>query len=159
MMLRYLLLTLLFSVTLLNAGKLTIEADRFTADEKKGLTVFIGHVMAKMESDEINASKIMVYTDRQHNPEKIIATGDVSFFIETETGDTYAGRAQKAILKPMEKAYHFFTDVHLTQLNQYKEINGDEVYVNTLKGTALAKGADKKPVIMVFDIADKNETR
>ncbi len=159
MMLRYLLPMLIFSVTLLNAGKLTIEADKFTADEKKGVTIFIGHVMAKMDSDEINASKIMIYTDKEHNPKKIIATGDVSFIIATETGDTYAGRAQKAVLRPIEKDYHFFTDVHLKQLNQYKEINGDEVRVNTLKGTALAKGANKRPVIMVFDIADKNETR
>ena len=125
---------------------------------KKKASLFL-QATSRSINDEINASKIIIYTNAERKPTRIVAEGDVSFVIETETGDSYAGKSQKAIIKPLEKSYHFFTDVHLRQLNRFKEINGDEVYVNTLKGTAVAKGADKKPVIMVFDIADKNETK
>jgi len=156
---RNFVLLLLFFITALGGEKLKVEAEKFSTDEKKGVTVFTGNVMVEKGNDEINASKITVLTDAEHRPEQIIAVGDVSFIIETETGDTYAGRSQKAVLKPLEKSYHFFTDVHLRQLNRHQEINGDEVYVNTLKGTAVAKGAEKKPVIMVFDIADKDKTK
>lgn len=155
----YLLLMSLYLINSLHAERLTVEAERFMTDEKKGITVFTGNVIAQKGKDDINASKITIHTDADHDPKKIIAEGDVSFQLVTETGDTYVGKAQKAVIKPTEKSYHFFTDVHLRQINQFKEINGDEVFVNTLKGTAKAKGAKKRPVIMVFDIADKNETK
>lgn len=158
-MIRYLLLMSIGFMGLSMAERLTVEAEKFMTDEKQGITVFTGNVIAQKGADDINASKITIHTDVDHNPEEIIAEGDVSFQIETETGDVYTGKAQKAIIRPAEKSYHFFTDVHLMQVNQFKEINGDEVFVNTLKGTAKAKGAAKRPVIMVFDIADKNETK
>lgn len=159
MIMRNLVLLLIFFITVLNAEKIKVEAEKFSTDEKKGLTVFTGNVIIEKGNDEINASKITIYTDAEHRPTQIVAVGNVSFFIETETGDTYAGRSQRAVLKPLEKSYHFFTNVHLKQLNRHQEIDGDEVYVNTLKGTAIAKGAEKKPVIMVFDIAEKDKTK
>jgi lipopolysaccharide export system protein LptA len=158
-MIRYLLLMTMALVTLAMAERLTVEAEKFMTDETEGITIFTGNVIAQKGEDDINASKITIHTDADHNPEEIIAEGNVSFQIRTETGDVYTGKSQKAVIKPVEKSYHFFTDVHLVQINQYKEINGDEVFVNTLKGTAKAKGAAKRPVIMVFDIADKNETK
>ena len=95
-----------------------------------------------------------VYTDKQNKPVKFIATGDVSFVIETKQGAKYSGVAGKAIFLPQEKEYHFYQDVHLKQLNEKKEIQGDEVVLEIIAGKAYAKGVVQKPVIMIFDIAE-----
>ena len=92
-------------------------------------------------------------------PTKLIALGDVTFFIRTDTNDTYKGQSKKLVFLPQEKEYRFYTDVYLQQLNNEKVITGDEVIVNTLKGRASAKGAKKKPVIMIFELDEKNETK
>ena len=142
-----------------NAEQLKIVADSFDADEKKGISVFIGNVKIKKVSDELNASKVTVYTDAQRKPQKMVAEGGVSFYIKTDTNDTYRGTSKKAVLLPTKRVYEFHTDVHLQQINQKKEITGDKVIIDTIKGKAFAKGAERKPVIMVFDIPDKNESK
>lgn len=58
--------------------------------------------------------------------------------------------AQKVIYMPNIKEYHFFTDVHLRQIDEKKEIIGEEVILKTIEGTAYAKGAKKEPVIMIL---------
>jgi len=156
---KYLLMFSLVLMTSLSADRLKIEAKDFTADEKKGVSVFTGNVKIKKGADELNASKVTVYTNENKKVDKFVAVGNVKFYIKTETNDIYQGRAQKAILKPLEKSYHFFTDVYLTQINKKKEITGEEVYINTIKGEVLAKGAKKKPVIMIFDLAEDDEKK
>ncbi|MDP2894452.1 MAG: lipopolysaccharide transport periplasmic protein LptA, partial [Sulfurimonas sp.] len=65
---------------------------------------------------------------------------------------------QKVVYLPKEKEYHFFKDVHLKQINEKKEIIGEEVILKTIEGKAYAKGAEKEPVIMIFDMPeDKKE--
>jgi lipopolysaccharide export system protein LptA len=151
--------TLTVCVLLLNAEQLKVIAEKFDGDEKKGISVFTGNVKIKKGLDELNATKVTVYTNAQRKPEKMVAEGDVSFFVVTETKDTYSGKSQKAVFLPIEKQYQFYTDVHLMQLNEKKEITGDEVIIDTIKGKAYAKGMQKKPVIMIFDVPDNNETK
>ena len=141
-----------------DAEELKVVAKNFEADEQKGYTIFTGDVVMTKSSDEFNASKVTVYVDENRKPTKFIAVGDVSFKITTMTGDLYAGKAQEARFFPQKKEYRFYTDVHIRQLNKQKEINGDEVIVDLIEGRAFAKGADKKPVIMIFNIDDANQT-
>ena len=121
--------------------------------------MFTGNVQISKGTDEMNASKVTIYTDKDRSPYKYIAEGNVSFFITTENNSTYHGSAQKAIFLPNEGEYQFFKEVHLKQLNERKEINGDEVVVNIKDGTARAKGAEKEPVIMIFNIKEKKESK
>jgi lipopolysaccharide export system protein LptA len=58
---------------------------------------------------------------------------------------------------PTIKEYHFFTDVHLKQIDERKEIIGDEVVLKTIEGKAYAKGATKEPVIMIFKMPEEKE--
>jgi len=136
------------------AEELKIRSESFHADENKGVSVFTGSVNILKHNDELNASQVTVYTDKQNKPVKFIATGDVSFVIETKQGAKYSGVAGKAIFLPQEKEYHFYQDVHLKQLNEKKEIQGDEVVLEIIAGKAYAKGVVQKPVIMIFDIAE-----
>lgn len=134
------------------AAQLKIVAKSFEANEKNGVTTFKGDVRITKGSDELNASIVTVYTDADRKPMRYEAEGDVAFFIKTESGSTYRGNAQKAVFIPAKKEYHFFTNVHLQQIDEKKEINGEVVIVSTIEGKAQAKGGQQTPVIMTFEI-------
>lgn len=151
---RFVLSALLFGLPLCAAEQLKIVADEFTANEKAGYTIFEGNVHIKKGSDELNASKIEVHIDSKRTPIRYIAEGSASFFIKTEDNSTYQGRAERVVFLPLEQEYRFYGDVHLKQLDQHKQIDGEEVVVNISKGTATAKGAQKQPVIMIFNLPE-----
>ena len=150
------ILTLLFNFSLL-AQELRVKANSFKADEKAGISIFSGDVNIIKHNDELNASKVTIYTDAEHKPTKYVAKGDVAFKISTSKGAIYMGKAQEVIYLPKEKEYHFYKDVHLSQLDEQKEIIGDEVVLKTVEGTAYAKGQKSGPVIMIFNIPDEEE--
>lgn len=143
--------------TMLTASELKIVADSFRADHTKGISIFEGNVHIVKTDDELNASKVTIYTDANNKPLKFVALGNVSFKIETKTKEEYEGVAGKVVYIPKEKKYSFFENVHLKQLNVKKEIQGDEVVLSTEDGKAYAKGLTKEPVIMIFDIGEEKE--
>ena len=75
----------------LYSNELKIKANSFESDQKKGISVFSGNVNILRENDEINASKITVYTNSENKPKEYIAKGNVSFSITTQSGDKYNG--------------------------------------------------------------------
>ncbi len=151
------IIILIFFLSLLQSIELKIKANEFYADEKSGVSVFSGSVSIKKGTDELNATKVTVYTDVKHQPTKFIAVGSVIFNIETKKGSLYRGKAGKVIYKPTLKEYHFFQDVHLQQIDEKKEIIGEEVVLKTIEGKAYAKGAKKEPVIMIFKLSEDKE--
>jgi lipopolysaccharide export system protein LptA len=153
-MIRFVLPMLVLGMSLCASEQLKIVADEFTANEKAGYTVFEGNVHIKKGSDELNASRVEVHIDSERTPIKYIAEGSASFFIKTEDNSTYRGRAQRVVFLPLEQEYRFYGDVHLKQLDQHKQIDGEEVVVNISKGTATARGAKKQPVIMIFNLPE-----
>jgi lipopolysaccharide export system protein LptA len=155
---KIILITILTTLSLM-AQELKIKAKVFNSDQKKGISVFEGDVNIIKGSDELNASKVTIYTDKENNPTKFVAEGDASFVVLTEEGSRYRGKAQKVIYYPNKKEYHFFTDVWLKQLDEKKEIIGSEVILKSIEGKAYAKGADKAPVIMIFDMPEKKEDK
>jgi len=136
----------------LYSEELKIKANSFTSDQNTGVSVFSGNVNIKKKNDELNASKVTIYLDKKRKPEKFVAVGNVSFQIMTKEGAKYNGIAGKAIYFPAKKEYYFYDNVHLKQLNDENEILGDEVVLKTIDGKAFAKGLQKEPVIMIFNI-------
>ncbi|SFV68774.1 OstA family organic solvent tolerance protein [hydrothermal vent metagenome] len=151
------LFLIIFLEVALFAQELQIKANSFSADGQKGLSLFSGHVQVKKGNDELNASKVIIYTDKKNKPTKFVAEGNVSFFIETKKADKYKGRADKVLFLPKERVYSFYGNVNLKQLNEKKEIIGDEVTLGLDSGRASAKGMKKEPVIMIFDIKENKE--
>jgi len=150
------ILLILMTISLYST-ELKIKAKNFNSDQKKGISIFKGNVNIIKDSDELNASSVIVYTDAEQQPTKFIAEGDVSFFITTEDGMKYKGKAQKTIYLPKTKEYYFYTDVHLRQIGEKKEIIGDEVVLKSIDGKAHATSKSDKPVIMIFDIKDEKK--
>jgi len=139
------------------AQELKVKSDSFYADQKKGFSVFTGNVNIIRGSDELNASKVTIYTDEKNQPTKFVSEGKSSFKIKAEDGSMYKGKAHKVVYLPNKKEYQFFKNVHLKQLDKRKEIIGEEVVLNTVDGKATAKGAKNEPVIMIFNIEDKEK--
>lgn len=149
-------LTILLSSSLISQ-ELKVKADSFNADEKSGVSVFEGNVNIIKENDELNASKVTIYTNQKHEPIKFKAEGDASFVIHAKKGALYRGKAQKVIYIPNKKEYYFYDNVHLKQIDQKKEIIGEEVVLKTIEGKAYAKGQNKEPVIMIFKMEDEKK--
>jgi len=134
------------------AEELQIKSESFYTDEKKGIAVFKGNVNIIKGSDELNASMVTLYTDKKNQPIKFVMEGKSSFTITTKEKSVYTGKAHKVVYITKTKEYHFYENVHLKQLDEKKEIMGEEVVLKILDGKAYAKGAKSEPVIMIFNI-------
>jgi lipopolysaccharide export system protein LptA len=138
-----------------HAEELKVISKSFKGDQQKGVSVFTGNVEVTKGLDELNASKVTIYTDKENKPTKYVAEGDVSFYIVTELKEIYRGKSQKAIYLPNESEYHFYTKVDLIRLDDFRRVKGDKVIVNTVHGNASAQSAENEPVIMTFTVQDK----
>lgn len=156
---RHFIVLTFFVFMSLQAEQLKVTAKSFNGDEKTGITIFQGDVKIKKGADELNASSVTIYTDAKRKPTKYVATGHVSFYIKTENKSMYKGKAGKAIFVPAKNEYHFYKDVHIEQLDEKKEINGEEVVISTVEGKARAKGGESTPVMMTFEIEDKEDKK
>ncbi len=154
---RFLLFFTMFLASTLIAQELKIKADSFDGDEKSGISIFEGNVNVIKGNDELNASKVTVYTDALHQPTKFMAIGNTSFTLYTKEGSIYKGKAEKVIYFPETKEYHFFQNVHLRQIDEKKEIIGEEVILKSIEGKAYAKGAKNEPVIMIFELPEEKK--
>lgn len=142
------------------ADQVKIIADSFEGNEKKGITVFKGNVKITKANDELNASKVTVFTDKKRTPYRYEAEGNVYFYIDLpENNASYRGDAGKVIYHPLKKEYQFYKDVHLYQLKTDRKIFGEEVMLNAKDGNAKAVGKEKAPVIMIFNVEDKKEDK
>jgi lipopolysaccharide export system protein LptA len=157
-MIKFLLLLTSLFVVGINAEELKVLSDTFKADQPNGFSVFMGNVRITKGYDELNASKMTIFTDVQRKPTKYIAEGSVSFYIVTENGEKYRGKSQKVIYLPNESEYQFYTKVDLIRIDDYRRVKGDKVVVNEIRGFANADSAGGEPVVMIFTMQDKNST-
>lgn len=154
-MLRKLLLFSSLAVALGWAEELKVISDNFKGDQQKGISVFTGKVKVTKGLDELNASKVTIYTDSDKKPVKYVAEGNVSFYIVTEMNEKYRGKSQTAIYLPNASEYQFFQKVDLIRIDDYRRVKGDKVIVNTVAGNASAESANQEPVVMTFTLQDK----
>lgn len=156
---KYVLLFVAFFVTVVWGQELNVLSDNFKGDQLKGVSVFTGNVKVTKGSDELNASKVTIYTDKARKPLKYIAEGNVSFYIVTEMGEKYKGVSQRAIYLPNESEYQFYTKVDLIRIDDFRRVKGDKVVVNENEGFANADSSGGEPVLMTFTLEDKNSTK
>lgn len=158
-MMKKIIITALLCVFGLHAEELKVLSENFKADQPKGISIFTGNVIVTKGLDELNASKVTIYTDSNRKPIKMVAEGNVSFYIVTELKEKYRGKSQRAVYLPNEKEYEFYTKVDLLRLDDFRRVKGDKVIVNTTSGFASADSANSDPVMMVFTLQDTNSTK
>lgn len=148
-------LTVLLLCMYADGEELRIKANYFESDQNSGVSVFKGNVHITKGYDEINATKVTIYTDKEKKPTRFIAEGDVKFRLEDQNKKQYSGYAQKVVYFPNKKEYRFYRNVYLYQIGEKKEIRGEEVVFNAIDGKSHAKGQEQNPVIMIFNL-DEN---
>jgi lipopolysaccharide export system protein LptA len=158
-MIKYLSLLFIFGLTLLSAGEVEIKADSFYADEKSQKSTFSGHVHVTKASDELFCDTLDLHFNAKKDVIKYDAQGSVVFKISVEKGSVYSGQANRVVYLPQKGEYHFYKNVHLTEINTGRFVKGNEVILNQLKGSAVVVGAKKEPVIMRFNVEEKGEKK
>ncbi len=163
---RYFIGTLICSTILFaQTETLTIDAQNFEADDKKGISIFTGNVKIKMGEDKLNAEKVDVYftTDKNNAkvPLKYEATGKADFEIITKEKH-YIGNGDKVIYSPQKEEYTILGNGFLQEKNDNRKVYGDTIYVNQLSGEAKVKGSENKPVKFIINVErgqDKGTTK
>ena len=163
---RYLICSLLCSTILFAQSEtLTIDAQNFEADDKKGVSIFTGNVKIKMGQDKLNADRVDVYftTDKNNAkvPLKYEATGKADFEIITKEKH-YIGNGDKVIYSPQKEEYTILGNGFLQEKNDNRKVYGDTIYVNQLTGEARVKGSEQKPVKFIINVErgqDKGTTK
>src|SRR3989339_1279328 len=155
MMIRNLLFLTPLLFTLTWGEELKVISDNFKGDQLKGISIFTGNVKVTKGLDELNATKVTIYSDKENKPIKYLAEGDVSFYIVTELKERYKGKSQTAIYLPDKSEYHFYKKVDLIRLDDFRRVKGDKVVVNSIVGNASAESANDEPVVMTFTVQDK----
>lgn len=158
-MIKKLVLLLSLSALFLYAEELKVISDNFKGDQRQGISVFTGNVKITKGHDELNATKVTIYTDKERKPVKYFAEGNVSFYIVTEMKEIYRGKSQTAIYLPNESEYQFYKKVDLIRLDDYRRVKGDKVVINTVAGNAAAESVDNEPVTMIFTLEDKKPAK
>jgi lipopolysaccharide export system protein LptA len=151
-----LLLSQLFAI---DENEIRIEANIFEANEKDRLSIFSGDVKILKGRDEINSSTVRIHFDENNQPEKYEFLESVSFKIHLKDKSTYQGKAEKVYLFPADEKYIFSDDVEITELETARKIEGNKVSLDGLSGSARIIGDNKKPVIMSFKIANRDEAK
>ncbi len=157
------ILTTLFCTVfvVMAAENVEITADHFEADQVKRVTEFSGNVHMKKGSDELNASKVLVFFDEKRKPLRYEAIGDSSFIIYMKNGRYYRGKAQKLVYFPSKEIYELYGDVVLREPMLDRTIIGEKVIVEKVSGRANVEGGEEKPVKFIFKVEepDGNKSR
>jgi len=149
--------TLMFAQT----QKLVIDAEKFEANDQKGISSFTGNVKIKMGKDKLSANKVDIYfTSKKGStaktPSKYIAAGNVNFELITKQKH-YVGKGNKIIYSPTKQEYTVLGNGFLQEKNDDRKIYGDKIYVNQRTGEAKVSGSEKKPVRFIINIEQGQE--
>jgi len=144
--------TLLFA----QSEKLIIDAEKFEASDKKGISTFVGNVKIQMGKDRLSANKVEIFFKSKKGtsvktPSKYIATGNVNFELISKQKH-YVGKGNKIIYSPSKQEYTVMGNGFLQEKNDDRKIYGDKIYVNQLTGEAKVSGSEKKPVRFIINI-------
>ena len=154
---KYLILILVFISSMYAVSeKLIIDAEKFEASEKKGVSVFTGNVKIQMGEDRLNAQKVKIFFENKKGktsklPSTYEATGDVSFKIVT-LEQQYSGKGNKIIYSPIKQEYTIEGNAFLEEKITNRKMYGEKIYVNQLTGEAKINGTESKPVRIILDI-------
>lgn len=144
------------SLLLAQTQQLVIDAQKFEANDKKGISTFTGNVKIQMGKDRLNAQKVEIFFVTKKGssgkiPSKYVATGKVDFEIITKAKH-YTGKGNKVIYSPIKQEYTVLGNGFLQEKNDDKKIYGEKIYVNQLSGEAKVNGSDNKPVRFIINI-------
>ena len=146
--------SLLIGSLYLFAEQVEITADKFTASETELTSVFTGNVKVVKGKDKLEAQKIVIYFDKNKQPQKYIATGNAKVNMSMK-GKTYFGKGEKLTYEPVKLRYVIEKEGFLHEIETDKKVYGEKITVNQTEGTYEVDSDNTKPVKFIFQVDDK----
>ena len=143
-------------VTLLSASQVEVTADKFTADEAKGISIFTGNVHIVKEKDDLKADKVVIKFDKKKQPTLYTATGHAQARL-TIKDKKYFAKGNTLIYNPITLRYTIEKNAFLQELNTDKKVYGEKIWVDQAKGYYEVDGKKGKPVKFIFKLVDKKK--
>ncbi len=160
----FFLISITFYLLYASENKLIIDANRFKADDKAGLSVFTGKVKVYRMGDILKADKLEIFIQknslkvkkRKVKPLKYVASGHVRFDIKTK-GKEYTGKGNTLTYNPKLLIYTIIGNCMLKQDAQNKTLYGDKITINQTTGEAKVEGSENKPVRFIMNLGDNKD--
>ena len=143
-------------ITLLGASEVEITADKFTADETKGISIFTGSVHVTRGKDDLKANKVVVNFDKKKQPTLYTASGNAKAKL-TMKGKNYFAKGDTLIYNPLTLKYIIKKNAFLQEISSDKKIYGENISVDQARGYYEVDGKKNKPVKFIFKIQDKKK--
>ena len=139
------LLSLLFSISLTFAEKITVQADRFKSEEQK--LVYIGNVVLKTDKGKVvNCDRLVVFLDKNGKIEKAMALGHVKY-----KDKRYEAVGNVMVYIPSKKL--IILEGNALVKSEKGIIKGDRIVYNLANDTL--KAESRRKVQTVFEIEEK----
>jgi len=144
------------TTVLLCASEVEITANKFTADETKGISVFTGNVHVVKGKDDLKANKVVVNFDKKKQPTLYTASGSAKAKL-TINGKSYFAKGDTLIYNPLTLKYIIKKNAFLQEINSDKKIYGENISVDQARGYYEVDGKKNEPVKFIFKVKDKNK--
>lgn len=149
------LLFLMISVVLF-ANDVEITADKFMADEAKGVSVFTGHVHVVRGKDDLKADKVVIKFDKKKQPTLYTATGHALAKLMIKDKN-YLAKGEILIYDPLTLKYTIEKNAFLQEISTDKKVYGDKIRVDQARGYYEVDSKENKPVKFIFKLEDKKK--
>ncbi|MCF6173590.1 MAG: lipopolysaccharide transport periplasmic protein LptA [Campylobacteraceae bacterium] len=143
-------------VTILSASEVQVTADKFMANEVKGISTFTGKVHVIKQNDDLKADKVVINFDKNKKPTLYTATGHASVKM-TIKGKRYFAKGDILIYDPNLLKYTIKKNAYLEELNTDKKVYGEEIRVDQVLGRYEVDGKKNEPVKFIFKVEDKKK--
>ncbi len=143
-------------LTILSANEVEITADKFTADEAKGVSVFTGNVHVVKGKDDLKADKIIINFDKNKQPTLYTAIGHAKAKLIIKDKNYFA-KGNTLIYDPLTLKYTIKKNAFLQELDTDKKVYGENIRVDQARGYYEVDGKANKPVKFIFKLKDKKK--
>lgn len=153
---RILIVAQLLLTGFVSAEKVEVTSTSMKAENLKKEVHFIGNAKVKKLDDWIHADKIIVYFNENNETKMYKAIGKVTFEFKNEKGH-YKGKSEKVTYYPQKSFYVLTGKAKVDDVQNKRQVKGDEITLDMLTGDSQVKGSKKKPVKFIFTTEDKEK--
>lgn len=130
-------------------------ADNFTYNEGAAKASLLGNAkVVKGKDDVLTSKEIVILFDANKQANKYIANGDAKFKIFMNDKH-YNGKGNTLTYEPKKEFYTLQGNAFLEELEDKKQIYGDVITVDKIKGHYAVKSNKKAPVKLYFKVEGK----
>lgn len=145
------ILLFVLGVSVSQAEKLEITADKFIAKDAEKMVRFLGNAQIIQGKTRVRASRVVVYFNENNSTQKYSALGRVRFHIRKLATD-YQGSCNEMHYLPQKKIYILKGNVKVKDQKNKRTITATEVKMNSTTGAFTIEGSKKSAAKLTFEM-------